>query len=87
MTTVLDALQCIDIANDQCKCMLDDYGQKWKHTPAQFELKRKFVDTHNPTDDNMTTDPTIYDNYKRQVNSYGETSVYKRDFGLPFPNL
>ena len=28
MATVLDSLQCIDIANDQCKCMLDDYDQK-----------------------------------------------------------
>ena len=26
MATVFDALQCIDIANDQCKYMLDDYG-------------------------------------------------------------
>ena len=71
MTTVLDALQCIDIANDQCKCMLDDYGQKWKHTMAQFELNRKFAREHNPTDDSMETDPGIYDNYKRQVNAYG----------------
>ena len=53
MATVLDALQCIDVANDQCKCMLDDCGQKWKHTPAQFELNRKFARAHNPTDDNM----------------------------------
>ena len=37
MSTEFDDLQCIDITNDQCKCMLDDYGQKWKHIPAQFE--------------------------------------------------
>jgi hypothetical protein len=55
--------------------MIDDYGQKWKHTPAQFELNRKFARVHNPTDDSMETDPYIYDNYKRQVNGYGETSV------------
>ena len=79
MATVLDALQSIDIVNDQCKCMLDDYGQKWKHTPAQFELNRKFARAHNPTDDSMAPGPGIYDNYKSQVNAYGETSVYKRD--------
>ena len=32
LTTVLGALQCIYIANDQSKCLLDDYDQKWKHT-------------------------------------------------------
>jgi hypothetical protein len=72
MTTVLDALQCIDIVNDQCKYMLDDYGQKWKHTPAQFELNRKITRAHNPTDDDMTTVPVICDNYKCQVNAYGQ---------------
>ena len=50
---MLDALQCIDIVNDQYKCMLDDHGQKWKHTPAQFEINRKFAREHNPTDDSM----------------------------------
>ena len=55
--------------------MLDDYGQKWKHTPAQFEINRKFARTHNPPDDIMTVGPDIYDNYKCQVNSYGETIV------------
>jgi hypothetical protein len=79
MTTVLDTLQCIDIVNDQCKCMLDDYDQKWKHTPVQFELNRKFARDHNPTDENMTADPLIYDNYKSQVNVYDETIIYKRD--------
>jgi hypothetical protein len=79
MTTVLDVLQYIDIANDQCKCMLDDYDQKWKHTPEQFELNRTFARAHNPMDDSMSAGPDIYDNYKRQVNAYGETSVYKRD--------
>ena len=65
--------------------MFHDYGKKWKHTPAQFELNRKFAHAHNPTDDNMTTDPAIYDDYKRQVNVYGETSVYKRDYGKLVP--
>ena len=59
--------------------MLDDYGQKWKHTPVQFELNRKFARAHNPTDDNMAAGPDIFDNYRRQVNAYGETSVYKCD--------
>ena len=59
--------------------MLDDYGQKWKHTPVQFELNRKFVRAHNPTDDSMAAGPDIFDNYRRQVNAYGETSVYKCD--------
>ena len=27
----------------------------------------------------MAAGPVIYDNYRSQVNSYGETSVYKRD--------
>jgi hypothetical protein len=57
--------------------MLDDLGQKWKHTPVQFELNRKFAHSHNP-DVNLVTGPVIYDNYKLQVNAHGETSVYKR---------
>ena len=59
--------------------MLDDYDQKWKHTPAQFELNRKFARAHYQTDDSMEAGPGIYDNYRRQVNSYVETNVYKRD--------
>ena len=85
MATVLGALQCLYIDNDQSKRMLDDYGQKWKHTPAQFELNRKFAGAHNPTDDSMTAGPGIYDNYKRKDNSY-ETSVYKRDCAQLVPN-
>ena len=81
MATVLGALQCLYIDNDQSKRMLDDYGQKWKHSPVQFELNRKFAHTHNPTDDSMAAGPGIYDNYKNLVNSYGETSVYKCDCG------
>ena len=79
MTTVLGDLQCIYIDNYQSKCMLDDYGQKWKVTPTQFEINRKFAHTHNPVDDTMSAGPVIYDNYKRQVNAYGETRVYHRD--------
>lgn len=67
MVTVLSALQCLYIANDQGKSVLDDYGQKWKNSPSQFELNRKFARTHNPTDDNMVAGPDIYDNYKHQV--------------------
>ena len=40
---------------------------------------------HNPTDDNMVVGPDTYDNYKRQVNSYGETIVYLRDCGQLVP--
>ena len=65
--------------------MLDDYGQKWKHTPSQFELNLKFARAHNHTDDKMVTGPVIYDNYKRQVIAYGETIVYKRDCGHLVP--
>ncbi len=59
--------------------------QKWKHTPTQFELNLKCARAHNPTDDNMVTDPDIYDNCKREVHDYGETIVYKRDCGLLVP--
>ena len=65
--------------------MIDDYGQKWKHTPEQFELNRKFARAHNPTDDIMEGGPGIYDNYNHQVNAYGETSVYKSDCGQLVP--
>ena len=68
MATVLGALQCLYITNDQAKSMLDDYDQKWKHTPTQFKLNRKFACVHNPTDDIMTAGPGIYNNYKHQVN-------------------
>ena len=67
--------------------MLDDYCQKWKHTPAQFELNRKFARAHNPMDDSMAAGSGIYDNYKRQVNAYDETIVYKRDSGQLVPKL
>jgi hypothetical protein len=33
----------------------------------------------------MAARPGIYGNYKRQVNAYGETSVYKRDCGQLVP--
>ena len=49
------------------------------------EINRKFARTHNPTDDTMTAGPDIYDNYKSQVNAYGETSVYKCDCGQFVP--
>jgi hypothetical protein len=85
MASVFTALQHIATANDSAKSSLDDFGQKWKHSPAQFELNRKFARSHNPDDDSMAAGPGIYDNYKRQVNAYGETSVYKRDCGQLFP--
>ena len=34
----------------------------------------------------MVAGPGIYDNYKRQVNAYVETSVYKCDCGQLVPN-
>ena len=64
---------------------MDDFGQKWKDTPPQFQLNRRFARSHNPDDESMSAGPDIYDNYKRQVNAYGETSVYKRDCGQFVP--
>jgi hypothetical protein len=87
MTSVLTDLQYIVSANDSSKSALDDFGQKWKHTAAQFELNRKFVSTHNPDDEIMTTGPDIYDNYKSQVDAYGERSVYNRDSGQLVPQM
>jgi hypothetical protein len=83
MVSVFTTLQYI--ANDSSKSALDDFGQKWKHNAVQFELNRRFARTHNPEDESMVTGPVIYDNYKRQVNAYGETSVYKRDCGQLVP--
>jgi hypothetical protein len=48
-------------------------------------LDRNNPDDENPDDESMVAGPGIYDNYKRQVNSYGETSVYKRDCGQLVP--
>ena len=85
MVSVFTALQYLTSANDSSKSALDDFGQKWKHTAAQFELNRRFARSHNPDDESMAAGPGIYDNYKRQVNAYGETSVYKRDCGQLVP--
>jgi hypothetical protein len=81
MVSVFTALQYIATANDSSKSALDDFGQKWKHNAVQFELNRRFARAHNPDDESMAAGPGIYDNYKHQVNAYGETSVYKRDCG------
>ena len=85
MVSVFTALQYIATANDSSKSALDDFGQKWKHNAVQFELNRRFARAHNPDDESMAAGPGIYDNYKRQVNAYGETSVYKRDCGQLVP--
>lgn len=85
MASVFTALQYIATANDSSKSALDDFGQKWKHNAVQFELNRRFARAHNPDDESMAAGPGIYDNYKRQVNAYGETSVYKRDCGQLVP--
>jgi hypothetical protein len=81
MVSVFTALQYITSANDSSKSVLDDFGQKWKHTVVQFEINRKFARSHNPDDESMEAGPGIYDNYEGQVNVYGETSVHKRDYG------
>jgi hypothetical protein len=83
--TVMVSLQYIVSANDSSKSALDDFGQKWKITAAQIEVNRKFVHTHNRDHANMSAGPDIYDNYKRQVNAYGETRVYKRVSGQLVP--
>jgi hypothetical protein len=75
MTSVFTVLQYIATANDSSKSTLDDFGQKWKHNVVQFELNRRFACAHNPDDESMDEGPGIYDNYKSQVNAYGETSV------------
>ena len=41
--------------------------------------------TNWATDNSMHVGPGIYNDYKRQVNAYGETSVYKRDCGQLVP--
>ncbi len=85
MASVFTTLQHIATANDSSKSALDDFGQKWKHNVVQFEFNRRFARAHNPDDESMDTGPGIYDNYKRQVNAYGETSVYKRYCGQLVP--
>ena len=55
MATVQEVLQYVYVDNDQPKCMLDDFGQKWSHTAQQFEINRKFARAHNPTDESMAT--------------------------------
>ena len=85
MVSVFTDLKYLTSVNDSSKSDLDDFGQKWKHTATQFEFNRRFARSHNPDDENMTAGPGIYDNYKIQVNVYGETSVYKRDCGQLVP--
>jgi hypothetical protein len=85
MASVFTALQYLTSAKDSSKSALDDFGQKWKHSVTQFELNRRFARSHNPDDESMAAGPGIYDNYKSQVNAYGETSVFKRDCGQLVP--
>ena len=59
--------------------MLDDMGQKWKHTPDQFETNRLFARVRNPDDDSLGAGPGIFNLFKRQVNAYGELAAYKHD--------
>jgi Tfp pilus assembly protein PilV len=53
MASVFTALQYIATANDSSKSALDDFGQKWKHNAVQFELNRRFAQSHNPDDESM----------------------------------
>ena len=85
MASVFTDLQYLSSTNDSSKSVLDDFGQKWKHTLVQFEFNRRFAHSYNPDDERMAVGPVIYDNYKRQVNTYGETSVYKSDCGQLVP--
>jgi hypothetical protein len=89
MASVFMALQYISKTNDSSKSALDDFGQKWKHNTVQVDLNRRFAHAHNPDDGSIVPGPGIYDNYKRQVNAYGETSVYKRVCGhlVPKPDV
>ncbi len=61
-------------------------GQKWKHNAVQFELNRRFAREHNPDDESIVAGPGIYDNYKRQVNDYGEQVSTSVIADSSFPN-
>ena len=74
------------------KNMLDDYVQKWRHTPEQFETNRLFARAWNPDDDSMVAGSDIFNVFKRQVNfvsAFGELVDYKRDCSklVPSPPL
>ena len=60
-------------------------GQKWKHTPDQFETNRLFARARNPDDESLDVGPGIFNLFKRQVNAYGELAAYKRDCGKLVP--
>ena len=62
----------VDDHIEHTKNMLDDMGQKWKHTTDQFETNRLFARARNPDDDSLAAGPGIFNLFKRQVNAYGE---------------
>ncbi len=68
MASVFTDLQYLASVNDSSKSALEHFGQKWKHTAAQFQLNHRFARSHKPDDESMEAGPGIYDNYKRQVN-------------------
>jgi hypothetical protein len=53
---------------------------------VQFELNRRFTREHNPDDESIVAGPGIYDNYKRQVNDYGEQVSTSVIADSSFPN-
>jgi len=75
--SVVAALQCLEVADVATKNMLDDYGQKWFHTPEQFETNRLFARVRNPDLEAIAGGPGIFNVFKRQVNAYGQLAAYK----------
>ena len=84
-SSIITALQHLYVAIEHTKNMLDDMGQKWKHTPDQFETNRLFASDRNPDDESLAVGPGIFNLFKRQVNAYGELAAYKRDCGKLVP--
>jgi hypothetical protein len=74
---VVAVMQCLDAADAATKNMLDDYGQKWFHTPEQFEINRLFGRGRDPELEVIAAGPGIFNVFKRQVNSYGQLAAYK----------
>ncbi len=77
MATVFTALQYIASANDSSKysMILDRNGSILPYSSSSTSNSR----AHIPDDESMAAGPGIYDNYKRQVNAYGEIVRYLRN--------
>ena len=56
-TDIHTALQCLCVDIEHTKNMLDDYAQKWRHTPEQFETNRLVARAQNTHDDSINGGP------------------------------